>query len=352
MGISKTTYRLLFLLLLPLGSIGQDPNFSQFFNNPVYYNPATTAMNGGYTVRLQARNLWAPIPGRFNSYSAGFEAEMIPRVGLGVMGFSDVGGEGLLRTVGGYLSYSYRAVETKNFMWQLGVSGGIINKYVDWTQFTFSDQLHEVQGEVRSSNFIPPNSNNVMYADFGAGTAIRFNHTSKKSGPYRRMMTTIGFGIHHLNQPTDAFILGFEYLPIKYTGHLKSDILVEELILSPAVIYERQNQFQTFSAGMALLVKPISVGVWFRNRSYTMAFHNYDSFIFVLGTQLPLQHERSVRLTYSIDFTLSRLRSASFGSHELSLIMNFDNRYVMKGKHRKQKRRSTYKCPDEFMGSY
>ena len=146
-------------------SLGQDANFSQFYNNPTYYNPSMTAINGGYTVRLHARNLWAPIPGRFNTYTASFEAEVLPRVGLGIIGFSDVGGEGLLRTVSGMLSYAYRAVDTKSFTLQAGINGGVVSKYVDWDQFTFSDQLHEVQGEVGPSTFIAPTAENVLYAD-------------------------------------------------------------------------------------------------------------------------------------------------------------------------------------------
>jgi type IX secretion system PorP/SprF family membrane protein len=330
---------------------GQDANFSQFYNNPTYYNPSMTAINGGYTVRLHARNLWAPIPGRFNTYTASFEAEVLPRVGVGIIGFSDVGGEGLLRTVSGMLSYAYRAVDTKNFTLQAGINGGIVSKYVDWDQFTFSDQLHEVQGEVRQTSFIAPNSNNVLYADFGAGISTRFNHLSKKTGPYRQLMATIGFGIHHLSKPSDAFIIGYEYLPIKYTGHAKLDILLGTYVLSPAVIYEHQNRFQTFSIGMSVQVKPINLGVWFRNRNYGFALKNYDSFTFAMGTFLPIKNERDIKITYSIDFTISKLRAASFGSHELSLVMNFNNRYMLKGRHMRQKTRSTFKCPADFMGT-
>ena len=85
------------LLLSTRIVLAQDPNFSQFANNPVYYNPAMTAIGKGYTFRAHARNLWAPIPGRFNTFSAAFEGEVVNKLGVGVLAFSDVAGGGVSR---------------------------------------------------------------------------------------------------------------------------------------------------------------------------------------------------------------------------------------------------------------
>lgn len=328
----------------------QDPNFSQFYNNPVYYNPAMTAIGKGYTFRANARNLWSPIPGRFNTFSGAFEGEVLNKLGIGVLGFSDVAGEGLLRTTGGYLSYSYRPVETKNFMMQFGITGGLINKSIDWSRLTFSDQYNEIAGNIAPSQFVAPNYNTVLYPDFGSGMAIRFNQTSKKKGAYKKMIATAGFSFQHLNQPKDAFLLETQYLPLKFVLHGNTAILLGDNILSPAFIFERQREFQTFTLGASLVKKPIVVGVWFRNRTYLMSVKSYDSFIFSVGTNQSFSKERNLRITYSIDFTISRLRTSSFGSHELSLIYDLDNRYLLKNHQRKKSRNRMYKCPDDFMG--
>lgn len=354
--MKQKTTRYAFLFVIVLSSItqnvlGQDPNFSQFYNNPVYYNPAMAAIGRGYTFRANGRNLWAPIPGRFNTFSAAFEGEVVNKLGLGVMGYSDVAGEGLLRTTGGYLTYSYRPVETKNFLMQFGVTGGLINKSIDWSRLTFSDQYNEVHGLVNTSQFVAPNYNSVLYPDFSAGMAIRFNSQRNRSNSaFKRMIATTGFSFQHLNQPKDAFIRETNYLPLKFVLHGNFSLLIGDNIYSPGFIFERQNEFQTFTLGMSLVNKPISIGVWFRNRTYLMSAKSYDSFIFTVGTHLPLPKERNLRITYGVDFTISRLRTSSFGSHELSLIYDLDNRYLLKGFHAKKRRKNTYKCPDDFMG--
>ena len=115
--------RALLLFISLIAAVGntysQDPNFSQFYNNPIYYNPSMTAVNNGIAVRLNARSLWGPIPGRFNTFSFSAEAQTMYKMGLGIMAYSDVGGEALLRTAGGYVNYSYRPVDTKTLFFRL-----------------------------------------------------------------------------------------------------------------------------------------------------------------------------------------------------------------------------------------
>lgn len=332
-------------------ALAQDPNFSQFYNNPVYYNPAMAAIGKGYTFRANARNLWSPIPGRFNTFTGAFEGEVLNKLGVGILGYSDVAGEGMLRTTGGYMTYSYRAVETKNFMIQFGASAGLINKSVDWSRFTFSDQYDELQGNVNQTAFVAPNYNSVLYPDFSTGMALRFNtEKSKSNSAFKRMIGTMGFAFHHLNQPKDAFILENNYLPLKLVAHSTFSLLIGNYIYSPGFIFEKQNQFQTFTVGLSMVNKPMSFGVWFRNRTYAMSAKSYDSFIFTLGTNVPLSRERNLRITYGIDFTISRLRTSSFGSHELSLVYDLDNRYLLKNHHSKKRKQRAYQCPDDFMG--
>ncbi len=328
----------------------QDPNFSQFLNNPVYYNPALAAINGGYTFRSHARNLWAPIPGRFNTFAVSFEAEVVPKLGVAVQAFSDVAGEALLRTNGGHMSYAYRPIETKNFMIQFGVNAGFINKSIDWSKLRFSDQYDESLGEIGNSKFIAPNYNNVTYIDFGSGICARFNHESKKGKAYKKLVSTFGFSVMHLNQPSDAFFNQNRFLPMKYVFMGNTTLLLNTTIISPAVIYERQQDFQTFTVGMSYVKNPLIIGIYFRNQTSYNNRASFDSFILSLGLNTPLKKEQHLKITYSIDFTLSQLRPSSFGSHELSLIYSWNNRYLFKNYQSKRGRRQRYQCPKDFMG--
>jgi type IX secretion system PorP/SprF family membrane protein len=339
------------LLITTTNLRAQDANFSMFYNNPTYYNPGMTAIGNGFTFRTNARSLWTPIPSKFNTVSVSLEAEAVNKIGFGLQAYSDVAGEGSLRTTGANLAYMYRPLESKNALLQIGFSGGLVNKYIDWSKLTFSDQLDEVHGNVRESAFSNPNFRNVSYADFAAGLAFKFNRQKKKSGGLKRKITgTFGAGFHHLTQPKDAFLGDKERLPIKSVGHGTISFLIDNVIFSPAFIYERQNQFQTFTIGMNVIKKPFYAGIWFRNRSYLLLPRRYDSFIMSVGAHIPHKKLTTYRIGYSFDMTISRLKSASIGTHEISLIIDYDNRVLFQKMKNKKSLRNKYKCPEDFKG--
>ncbi len=343
--------KILYTLLIISGInhvYAQDPNFSQFYNNPIYYNPGAVALNSGYSLKTNYRSLWTPIPGRFNTVAASFEAMLIPKLGFAVNAFSDVAGEASLRTSGGYLTYAYRPVETKNFMLQVGVNGGIVSKSIDWSKLRFSDQYHEIYGEIGASQFTPPSYNNVTYADFGTGLAMRFNHEAKKTGAYKRMMTTIGLSAMHLSQPKEGLLNG-NNLPLKLVGSINTAILVGEIVIAPAFIYERQNKFQTATIGVSIVKKPLVFGVWLRNEGMVHRTGKFDSFIFNIGVNLPMKDKQTFKIMYSVDFTTSQLKSASFGSHEISLIYDWNDRYIFQKYRAKKSRSKRFQCPKDFM---
>jgi type IX secretion system PorP/SprF family membrane protein len=329
----------------------QDPNFSQFYNNPVYYNPAMTAINNGITFRANARSLWTPIPGKFNTSSVTLEAEAINKLGVGILAMTDVAGEGFLRTSGANMYYSYRPLDTKNMIFQVGFSAGIFSKNIDWSRLTFSDNFDEVFGNVYTSAFIPPNFNSSTYADFGTGFAMRFNHKRKKTNRIIEVATTtIGGAVHHLTKPKDALLGDLERLPMKFVGHATSQLLINRRIYAPAVIYERQNQFQTVTIGSNFTFRPYTIGFWVRNRTFLMSGQSYDSFMASIGTNLPISDDNSLRITYSFDMTISRLRTSSIGSHEVSLVLDFDNRKLFSGLQSRKNSRRKYRCPHDFKG--
>lgn len=332
-------------------ALAQDPNFSQFYNNPVYYNPGMNAINNGITVRANLRSLWTPLPGKFNTSSVAIEAEAINKISLGMLAYTDVAGEGNLRTTGGNLYYSYRPVETRNLIFQIGFSGGIINKAVDWSRFTFSDNYDEVLGNVYTSAFIPPQFNNQTFVDFGSGFAFRFNQRRKKTNKLIRTFTaTLGGAAHHLTRPKDNLLGDKERLPIKFNVHGHANLLINDFIYSPGFIYERQNQFQTATVGLNVVIKPFVAGFWVRNQTFLMTGNRYDSFIASLGINIPVSRANTMRVCYSFDMTLSRLRAASIGTHELSIILQFDDQKLFSGLQRRSKSRNKFKCPSDFKG--
>lgn len=342
---------LLISIMVEAVSYSQDANFSQFYNNPTYYNPSMVALNNGIGFRLNARSLWGPIPGRFNTFSMALDAQTVYKMGLGISAYSDVGGEALLRTAGGYFNYSYRPLDTKNFIIQVGASGGYIMKNIDWSKLQFSDQLDETLGDIKSTAFNRPSYNTVSYADFAAGFVMRINGGSRRTRAFKKFNLTFGSALHHLSQPSDA-LLGYtkKKLPMKLVAHLQSNILINEVVLSPGIIFEMQNQFKTFTIGTNFVYQPVIFGIWMRNRTAAMSIKQYDSFIFCLGVNLPSKGNLFWRLMYNFDATISRLKTSSYGSHEVSLLFEFPQNVMFSKNAKSRNIKRRYQCPKEFSG--
>ena len=338
------------MLSYATSAMAQDSNSSQFFNNPIYYNPAMTAINNGVTVRSNARSLWGPIPGRFNTFGASIEAQTVFKMGLGGNVYTDVAGEALLRTTGGYFTYSYRPIDTKNLSIQAGLGGGFVSKSIDWTKLTFSDQLDETLGNVRPSKFSAPGYTRVSYADFNTGIVARFNGSRLRSGQtLKQWSATLGVAAHHLSEPKDGLLGEKGTLPMRYVAHAYINLLINQVILSPGFVFEQQNQFQTTTIGFNTTNRPFTFGIWFRNRNAQLAYNRYDSFIFNFGFNLPSQ-KLSARVMYGFDMTVSRLKTSSYGSHEISIVFDFDKKVLFKGSVSKKASNRTFQCPKDFKG--
>jgi type IX secretion system PorP/SprF family membrane protein len=330
----RKLYFILVSILIAFATNAQDPNFSQFFNNPLYYNPGNAGINGGLHLSGSYRSLWSPIPSKFNTLGLAADAQAINKIGLGTTFYSDIEGEGFLRTNALNFYYSYRPIETRNLRLQLGASGGVVNKNIDYDNLVFSDQLDEVFGEVGTSQFNNRSFNNVLYPDFGAGAVVRFNNPNHRTKDYQ-MVTTVGASMLHLTSPRDAFLSDEGRLPRKFVFHANTSIQWNGVVYMPGLIYERQSNLETFQMGTNIMKYPIYTGFWFRNRNYKLSFQEYDSFIFNIGAYGRLNETR-IKFTYSFDFTVSRLKTASMGSHEISFIYHIKDAVIFKGWSKKQ----------------
>jgi len=101
--MKKTKVYLLIILSLMVVSttLAQDPHFSQFYNNPVYYNPAAVGLSPGMRARFNIREQWPQLPGDLRTYT--FSMDIAERNipgsgGLGLIVMSDNAGSGYMKT--------------------------------------------------------------------------------------------------------------------------------------------------------------------------------------------------------------------------------------------------------------
>jgi len=157
------------LLLLSQMANAQDAQFSQFFSNPLYLNPALTGNTPGGRLTANYRMQWAGIPGAFKTFAFSYDhnASNI-NSGLGLQFVQDNAGSKNLRYTSVSLFYAYSVSINDKWALSAGFNSGLAQKGTDYTRYTFSDQI------VRSSSQTVDafTKDQVNYLDIGTGVLL------------------------------------------------------------------------------------------------------------------------------------------------------------------------------------
>jgi type IX secretion system PorP/SprF family membrane protein len=292
--------------------MAQDPEFTQFYSNPLYLNPAFAGTSKCPRFVMNYRNQWPSLTGAYVTTCASYDQHVeTVSGGLGIMVMNDRAAQNTLNTTTVSGIYSYQQAINRKFSIKAGFQASYFQKSLDWSKLTFGDMIDPRKGFVYETNDIP-RGGSVKNIDFSAGV-LGFSQTFYG-----------GFAVHHLNEPNESLIVGTSRLPMKYTVHAGAVIPIKQKYkdsstLSPNILYRRQGEFQQLNLGMYITKGPIVAGVWFRGLLFGQRYS--DSFIATLGLQ-----NDNIRVGYSYDITVSALTPATGGSHEVSLGINFDCR--------------------------
>ncbi len=113
---------------------------------------------------------------------------------------------------------------------------------------------------------------------------------------------------------------------MKITGHMGVNINLEgggmgfaedsepTFYIAPNILYQQQGDFHQLNAGVYIIRLPIVLGTWFRHN-----FENADAVIVLVGINY-----QNLKIGYSYDITLSKLKSNTGGAHEVSLAWQFN----------------------------
>jgi type IX secretion system PorP/SprF family membrane protein len=318
----KITTRLILLLGIFAHSLvneafAQDPQYSQFYANPIYLNPAFAGTNRCPRLNMNYRNQWPGLTGTFVTTTVAYDQHVDGLSGgLGFMVTNDRAGEGTLNTTEASVIYSYQLNVSRNFSLKAGFQATFLQKRLDWSKLTFGDQIDPRRGFIYETQEQQANDN-VNTVDFSAGV-LGFSKNFYFGG-----------AVHHITEPNEALIRpNVSRLPRRYTGHIGAVIPIggkySESSISPNVLYNRQGDFQQINIGLYAKKGPIIGGLWYRDR---------DAFIILIGFENDL-----FKFGYSYDITISQLGMQTFGSHELSLGLRF-------GCKPKKKTFRTVNCP-------
>ncbi len=255
----------LYMLMLSLAASAQDHMYSQFFNSPVYLNPALNGQfEGDLRMNLIYRNQWSSIPGSLNYLTASIDYN-IPKFGGGVGLLFTRSSEGTAylnkNNIAGIYSYS---VGSDDFVLSFGLQAGITNRSIDYGKLVFGDQIDPTTGYMPGSGSAAdlPQLNSKFYFDSGAGINL-------VAGEFM-----LGGALQHINKPNESFTGTPSKLPMRATGHMSyrwnisgEDNLDEEdkSYIIPSVVYYKESTSQSLNAGFQYKRKGINAGLWYRN---------------------------------------------------------------------------------------
>lgn len=308
-----------FLSLWTERAAAQDPQFTQFYANPLYLNPAFAGSKRCPRVNINYRNQWPAIPGQFVTYSASYDQHVDALSGgLGGLVLMDRAGDGTLRTINASAMYSYTLPVSRAFSIKAGFQATYFQKSIDWAQLTFGDMIDPRHGFIYDTQETP-GTNTVNGADFSAGL---LGYTKN---------VYFGFAAHHLTEPEESFFSSSKaVLYRKYTVHFGANIPFNKRdpefgSISPNILYQSQGAASQLNLGIYGKRGPFVAGLWYRNQ---------DAFIVLIGLQT-----QQFKFGYSYDITVSKLTNKPGGSHEISVGLQLPCRP-------KRRRRRPLACPE------
>lgn len=281
----------------------QDPEFTQFYANPLYLNPALAGNKICPRVGISYRAQW---PGIYGTYSTvGVSVDKLAfkvKGGIGLMVMNDRAAQGTLNTTGVGLIYAPMVPLNKRSSVSAAIQVGYWQKAINWNKLTFGDMIDPVSGFNHTTAEVPGVQRAGNF-DLSAGMVFNSNHFF------------VGGAVHHILEPNESLLGGVSILPRKYTVHaggiidLSEGKYEDDSYISPNIMYRKQGDFEQLNLGMYVKKGSIVGGLWYRGR---------DAFIVLLGIEAG-----HARIGYSYDVTVSKLTNASAGSHEVSVGWQF-----------------------------
>ncbi len=309
----------------------QDPGYTQFYNVPLYYNPAYTGLVPGFRVRFSTRNQGPELETSLRSYylSADVADRNLPGAGgIGLIFNTDNEGIGFIKNYNLGVSISARVPFSRFMIGQAGVKIAWFQKRISWNDFLLTEKIKEKYGHIYDSGYTRSAEDVLNLPDFAIGGLVQFiNRKGCVSG-------TIGMSVDHLFEPDESFIPTEKAkLPRRWIGH--ADVIwslkcrsgingaSEKILrLNPGFVFEHQGEMNSLQAGVNSTMYGLYAGVWYKGE---FSLHQGNSLAMLGGYRYTFAENISIKFTYSYDLPLSGYSTISGGAHEISLILEFSN---------------------------
>jgi type IX secretion system PorP/SprF family membrane protein len=309
----------IFSFISAISMVAQDVQFSQYYNAPLYLNPAFTGSGLDTRVGANYRMQWPGVANPYRAFSVWADHDFYKaKSGVGFMLKQDVQGADKLRTTEASLLYSYQINLSDRWTLKPGIQAGFGARSNDLGQATFGDQLTNNGNTGTATNDpLATQGRTIYYPDISSG-AIAYN---------RHMW--FGFSAHHLNRPNHSFVANQDSrLPIKWSLIGGYRIVLQqrqiawgaptrETSLTPTFLFKQQGPAQQLDLGVYLIHNPFMAGLWYRGLPLKKvgSIRQHESLVLMAGI-----NHNGLTIGYSYDMLVSSLSGIGSGAHELTLI--------------------------------
>ncbi len=295
--------------------------FSQFYAAPMYLAPSFAGSTDGSRIILNYRNQWPQLPGTFQTFAFSVDHYFHDyRSGVGFQVFRDQAGSGNLATTNAGVLYSYNFRANRHWTLRPGVHFLYSQRSIDYNRLIFGDQLDlDNDGLPNSSSRASISLDSRQYFDASASIIA-----------YRGNLW-IGTTVDHLMRPDQSMTSQASHIPLKFSAFGGYRIMLNQPLagvgretISIAYLYKNQGPFNQLDLGAYWTKEPISIGFLYRgvpvfDNDAVNSFFNRDAVVLMAAIRT-----NDVRIGYSYDFTISNLLGSTGGSHEISIIYEFN----------------------------
>ncbi|MEO6902085.1 MAG: PorP/SprF family type IX secretion system membrane protein [Bacteroidia bacterium] len=285
--------------------VAQDPYFSQYNFSKIFTNPAYAGSDSTFNFNIAKRYQRPAVAGGYNTMA--FATDNYFRFlkgGLGATILHENQMNGVYSSTDITVMYApHFELFTHKMVLKPAIQIGYFRRNWDFEKLYFGDQIDERKGFMYKTIEVQKLEAKTG-VDLSTGFVI---YTDKFYG---------GMALHHLTEP-DEGEMTTSRIPIKITLNAGINFNIDKIvIITPTILYLRQQDFQLLLPGVTAAYKFINVG-------FGYSFSN----ILMMSVGM---HNRLFKLSYAFDYARSALTNTEGGSHELQLAWLMHHKRVCK----------------------
>jgi len=293
-------------------TIAQDPQFSQFYANPLYLAPSFAGAAGGSRICANVRDQWVALPSTFMTYSFSYDHYFSKfNSGFGLLGYKDAAGTGQLGTLSIGAQYSYNFKISETIYGRPGLHFSYRETGLAWDKLEFIDEVM-LDGSSTGGTGEPTALAKTRDVDLALSALI-----------YSKRIWA-GVTVDHILRPNISLYADKTIVPVKVSFFGGVELVRKSRLLKPdeetmtlAYLFKKQGSYTQLDLGIYWFKNPLVLGLWYRG---IPPFNSQrgDAFIILVGYR-----SKNFNIGYSYDLTISNLIGQAIGSHEVSMSFRF-----------------------------